>query len=307
MLVGKPNLFIVGQPKSGTSALYSFLKAHPRVCMCETKEPQFFCKDINSQFFSLSKMERTLKNYEALFGNCGGETIIGEASTAYLYSEVAAREIHKYNPDAKIIAMFREPVEFLFSYHRQMLRTSWPLESEQDFLSALRLEEERVHGRMLPKECAEPKFLYYSRRIKYAEQMGRFFAEFPRSQILVIIFEEFRNNNAGVFNKVMRFLEIDDGFEPEFKIVNPMVRIRGRRVKQFVDQLLFAPKRRLKPIIPKSLYGGIRSIYRRIFFSSSGIPSLSAEEKDMLKGLYRPEVGSFAKLVGRDLNTLWQY
>ena len=48
----KPNLFIVGQPKSGTSALFSFLKGHPDVGVCSTKEPQYFCKDINSQYFS---------------------------------------------------------------------------------------------------------------------------------------------------------------------------------------------------------------------------------------------------------------
>ena len=44
-----PNLFIVGQPKSGTSALFSFLKQHPQISPCQVKEPQYFCKDLQSQ------------------------------------------------------------------------------------------------------------------------------------------------------------------------------------------------------------------------------------------------------------------
>ena len=118
----KPNLFIVGQPKSGTTALHQFLGQHPEIFMSSIKEPHFFCSDFHlesdraygkQRFFDF----RNESAYLQIFAKAEGAEIAGESSTNYLYSQVAAEKIYNFNPDAKIIIILREPAKFLYSLH----------------------------------------------------------------------------------------------------------------------------------------------------------------------------------------------
>jgi Sulfotransferase domain len=303
----KPNLFIAGQPKSGTSALFSFLKGHPDVCVCATKEPQYFCKDINSQFFHLSNQERNDENYLKLFAHCGGQKIIAEASTAYLFSRVAAEEIRKFNPDAKIIMMLREPVDFLFTYHMQMLRTSCTFEEIEDFLTAIELEPARKTGRHIPDNCFDAQFLHYSDRVRYTEQIERYRKIFPAEQLKIIIHDDFKSSNEAVYDEVAAFLGIDLAYRPQFKTINPKVGVRFRRVKQTSDQLLFPVKQWVRPYLPSALYKTGRSLYRHVFFRRKGLPTLHPRDKEMLMHRYKDEVANLGVCLGRDLTKLWGY
>lgn len=303
----KPDFFIVGQPKAGTSALFSFLKQHPDVCMCSTKEPQFFCHDIESQFFKLNGRDRSLENYLALYEHCEGGKTTGEASTAYLYSRLAATEIQKFNPEAKVIALFREPVEFLRTYHLQVLRTSYPIEDEADFLRALELEPRRKKGRDVPKGCLDEQFLFYSDRVRYAEQWKRFMSVFPAENLKLILYDDFKADNRAVYLDVLDFLNLKRADEPQFKIVNPKVKVRFRRAKQTTDRLLFPLKGTLKSWMPDQLFGAMRSMYRSVYFDKAPIDELSADTVKGLKKRFRNDVESFGELIGRDLLTEWDY
>src|SRR5438270_8739189 len=92
-----PEFFIIGAPKCGTTALHHYLSRHPAVFMPTYKEPNFFCSDLNNAWV------RNLPEYEALFGPAPPGTIRGEASTMYLFSEVAVERIRDCRPDAKLI------------------------------------------------------------------------------------------------------------------------------------------------------------------------------------------------------------
>src|SRR5579871_6132354 len=82
----KPDFFIVGAAKCGTTTLYAHLKGHPEVFMPDLKEPDFFGDDL----FQLTGDERS---YLDLFAAAGPDVLAGEASALYLYSEVAAEKI----------------------------------------------------------------------------------------------------------------------------------------------------------------------------------------------------------------------
>ncbi|RLG08342.1 MAG: sulfotransferase, partial [Thaumarchaeota archaeon] len=108
----KPNFFIVGAPKCGTHAMYTFLKAHPEIFMPERKEFQYFATDlVRGTQYELSEEE-----YLSYFRIAKDEKRLGEASTWYLYSKKAASNIKKFNPHAKIIVMLRHPIEMMYSY-----------------------------------------------------------------------------------------------------------------------------------------------------------------------------------------------
>src|SRR4051812_34789639 len=115
-----PNFFIVGAPKCGTTALYSYLRQHPDVFMPRRKEPKFFATDLDcgspreGRYFV-----RDRDAYLSLFASAGAASRIGEATPHYLYSAVAAQGIKEFCGEVKIIALVRDPVELMYSYHRQ--------------------------------------------------------------------------------------------------------------------------------------------------------------------------------------------
>jgi hypothetical protein len=112
----KPDFFIVGAPKSGTTAMYFYLKQHPEIFMPERKELHFFGSDFFAPHFV-----RDLKDYLKFFEGADNKKRIGEASPWYLYSKRAAFEIKEFNPDADIIIMLRNPVDMMYSL-RETLR-----------------------------------------------------------------------------------------------------------------------------------------------------------------------------------------
>src|SRR5689334_21545764 len=110
-----PDFFIVGHAKSGTTALYEMLRRHPEIYMPELKEPWFFATDMRPRFHPrrAGVPPQTLEEYMALFAGAGEGQRIGEASSSYLWSRTAAAGIAAVRPEARIIAILREPASFL--------------------------------------------------------------------------------------------------------------------------------------------------------------------------------------------------
>ena len=134
-----PDFFIVGHPKCGTTALYEMLRVHPQIYMPDLKEPWFLASDMRPRFQPPRSAPplQTLEEYLALFRDAEPQQRAGEASSSYLLSHTAAGEIAELCPDARIIAILREPASFLASLHNQLLRTH--VETEKDLKRAIEL------------------------------------------------------------------------------------------------------------------------------------------------------------------------
>ncbi|WP_018016219.1 sulfotransferase family protein [Teredinibacter turnerae] len=302
----QPNLFIVGQPKSGTSAVFSFLRQHPEINACSAKEPSFFCSDIRSQYFHLSKQARTLKNYLALYRS-GDYRYWLEGSTAYLYSAKAAEEIHQFNPDARIIILLREPAEFLFTYHKQLLRNSCPFEEVTSLEDALALEPQRRRGEKLPRHVFDASFLYYSERLRYVDHIKRFTALFPVSQIKIVIYDDFKADNAQVMGGLWDWLGLTPPAAMELQQVNAQVEVRNRRLKQFLDKRLFGVKQILRKRIGKRIFKVLRAGYRKIIFAGAVQEKLDPALAQKIRARYVNEVEALSDYLGRDLVSEWGY
>ena len=112
----------------------------------------------------------TLERYLSLFAPAGPEQRAGEATPSYLLSRSAAANIAEVRPDARIIAILREPAAFLRSLHLQSLKNH--AETEADFGKALALEEMRREGKAIPPRAARPQELLYSEHVHYVEQLS---------------------------------------------------------------------------------------------------------------------------------------
>ncbi len=103
-------------------------------------------------------------------------------------------------PDARIIAILREPASFLHSLHLQLLsRTA--SRTAKDLAQALALEPARREGREIPPSCYRPQALFYSERVRYVEQLRRYHEVFAPEQVLVLIYDDFRTDNAGTVRR----------------------------------------------------------------------------------------------------------
>jgi hypothetical protein len=303
----KPNFFMVGAPKCGTTAIYAYLKQHPDVFMPYFKEPNYFCRDMHKEsdrhygskkYFSI----RTEKQYMELYKDWDGQKMIGDATPDHLYSKEAAKHIYEFNPKAKILIFVRDPVDFIYSFHSQALFFSG--EWEKDFRKALGLEEQRKKGKKIPPGVSFPSFLFYSERVKFSEQIKRYLDIFPKKNIKIVLFDDFKKDNRKVYKDIVRFLGIDDEFEPEYKILNPSKVPRSMAINYLFT---FLSNLSIKRLIPTKIKYYISRMVKISNTKKSRRRPMDPRLKEELIKKFTPEVKALSKIVGRDLMKLWGY
>jgi len=205
-LIMKVNFLIVGTQKGGTTALSKFIGQHPEVCFYiqnkksnfyRGKEPHFFD---NEELFKISPPPYDL--YHRMFPDPKDAKIIGECTPIYMYWQPAAERIYSYNPDIKLIAILRNPVERAFSHYVMMKNEG--VES-LSFSEAIRLEGLRISS--------------YIDRGYYAKQIKRLLLFFPTNQMLFLKSEELINNHQSTLQKVFKFLDIKEDYYVKPEIV----------------------------------------------------------------------------------------
>jgi len=225
----KPNFFIVGAPKCGTTALSEYLRGHPNVFFSQPKEPHFFATD-----FPNHRATATLEEYLALFHEVRPNHLrVGEGSVWYLYSREAVRNIYEYNPEAKLIVMLRNPVDLVHSLHSQALISID--EDEKDFEKAWNLQELRKSGKRIPKRCRTPALLQYRDIGKLGAQMERLLEVFPKEQVKVILFEDFVADTKCIYEDVLSFLHIPSDKREYFPQTNKNRQYRIRWLGKFTQ------------------------------------------------------------------------
>jgi Sulfotransferase domain len=307
-----PDFFVVGHAKSGTSALYAMLRRHPQIFMPESKEPWFFADELHDRTPPRPEgTPKTLEEYVAWFAGATDEQLVGEASALYLWSHTAARRIGEVRPDARIIAILREPASFLRSLHLQLIESY--VETENDLAKAIALEPARRSGRQIPRYTYWPQTLLYSEHVRYVEQLRRYHAVFAREQVLVLTYDEFRDDNEATVRRVLRFLGVDDTVPIEPLRVNPTVRARSQRLHELVHAvsvgrgpLSLAVKAAIKKAVPHTLRrDAVRAVRGRLVYG----PPREADDDLMLelRQRFKQEVVALSEYLDRDLVTLWGY
>jgi Sulfotransferase domain len=294
--IRRPDFFIVGAPKCGTTAMQDYLGQHPEIFMPEMKEAHFFGSDLDAPVYL-----RDEKKYLALFAKARNEKRVGEASVYYLYSRKAAGEIKEFSPAASIIIMLRNPVEMIYSLHSQRLYNG--NEDIEDFQAALDAEEDRKKGLRLPKDRHLLAGLFYREVAKYSNQVQRYIDVFGREKIKVIIFDEFKRNTAQVYRDTCEFLGVDPTFEPVIRVINGNKGVRSVTYRNLIfrPSLLRTVARRVIPDVPRRRL--IRTL-ERVNLKYEPRPPMNPELKERLKEEFRLEVERLSQVLDRDL-TYW--
>jgi hypothetical protein len=292
--VRKPNLFLVGGPKCGTTSLHEYLAAHPQIFMCTPKEPCYFDKDLPWPDSPRSETE-----YMRLFEPAnGGHLIVGEASTNYLYSQVAVRNILRFNPEARFIAMVRNPIDMAMSLHSYSLQEL--TEDVEDFEAAWRLQDERRQGRRLPTVNYQPDFVLYGPFCRLGEQLQRLYGQVERSRVHVVVFDDLCADAAGVYRGTMAFLGLQDDGRKVYPTRNVTGVPRFKAVHRLLASLLA-----LRQSLPLPRLGlDVFSRLKRLNVAAGARKGISADFRRELSEYFRSDVELLSALIERDL-TSW--
>ncbi len=302
-----PNLFIIGAAKAGTTSLYYQLKTHPDIYFSPLKEPNFFSTDIKIEDFTAAYKKRTvfvddsyfnktplkelqlsfvrdLSQYNQLFRERNNQKIVGEASTSYLYSTEAAKNIFSFNPSAKIIAIIRNPVKRSFSHYQMALRYGF---TALDFRKAIENDIKNPVKGWGQSELFIELSLYHN-------QLKRYFDIFPENQIKVILFDKLINEPEKSFNEIWQFLSVEPinlskliekntAEIPRFSKANKLVSDIG--IKQVMGKMLGnKAKQKLKPL-----------------FFDKGEKTISKKNKEFLLPFFEKDLQKTSNLIGIDL------
>ena len=309
-----PNFFVVGTGKSGTTSLYHYLRQHPQIYMSPIKEPCYFASEIRVENLSpcyrrhIKRMSRRLpevfddvnsgkpphrwlvsewNDYLRLFQDVTGQSAVGEASAAYLWSTTAAMNIASRRPDARIVMILRDPAERAFSQYLHQLAVGLINCSFRAHIRKCVRNDRNTISALYP--LLEVGL--------YHDQVKRYLERFPTHNVRIYWYEEAWRHSHALLADLFRFLEVDSTYCPDTSR-----RSLERRAPRFpsVNRGLkrLEITHRLNDAVPSTL----RPVVRRILFRRRSTLRMDAEDRQYLVDYYRDDVMKLAALLDRDLS-----
>ena len=204
----RPDFVVIGAMKCGTSTLFERLRQHPQIVPSHRKEVHFF--DLHYE-----AGERWYRAQFPYTWNVPQGAISGEASPFYLLCPPIAERIHAFNPNMRLIALLRDPVERAISHYFHALRSG---KETLPIMDALDAEEERTADawqRALQGHCSYDRELIwfsYQRRGLYLEQLQRYWQVFDREQLYIDSSNRLFDDPADCLADIFGFLGVDADF-----------------------------------------------------------------------------------------------
>jgi Sulfotransferase domain len=204
-----PDFIVIGAQKAGTTALYAYLRWHPGIGGPSWKEVSFFDRHWRrGEAWYRGHFPNSLRAWLAQRSN-GRRLLVGEASPSYVFHPLAPQRVHDLVPDVRLIVLLRNPIDRAYShYQHEVALGREPLPFEE----ALDDEEERMRGE-LELMTADPSYFSYAwwnytylARGRYAEQLERWYAVFPREQILVVSSTDLDDRPGETYGEILEFI-----------------------------------------------------------------------------------------------------
>jgi hypothetical protein len=303
MLDALPDFLVIGAGKSGTTSIDKYLDQHPGIFVPKKKEPNFFGyehvkeDDLRTSADDLAHYRNsvtTLEKYLTIFDEARPGQKKGETSNTYLYHEGAPHRIKHYIPHVKLIAILRQPAERLFSRYMHLVRENRP--PSKNF-----------------SDCLDKGSVWWQRNdlIRegfYAKHLSTYFELFPKENILVYLYEDFRDNPHKVMKEIYALIGVDDTFQPDVSIrynesgviKNSLLnRIYGQGgwISKFLQKFLPSTYQRLKGSL--SLKKRMLSLRRKNLAKQEMDSSI---RKALTLNVYGEDIKQLEKLLGRDLS-----
>lgn len=294
-----PNLFLIGAPKCGTTSLFHYLNDHPQIWLTPMKEPKYWSPDLPNPLFQ----NKSLDDYLALFKPAGPEhRIVGEASTTYLSSRCALEQVARFCPEARCIALVRDPLSFLPAYHSEQYQTFH--ETEADFEKAWRLQDARRRNEQIPAGCVGPLRLDYLWAASFGRQVQELIRLIPKPRRMILVFEDFVENPRRCFDQILEFLEVAPMHRDHFE----QFHARRRHRLQALRRLWIRPPAVLRGVINplRRVLGAeglnVSGYLDRFLVQRADKQALSPAFREEICRVFADDVRLLEELLGRELN-----
>lgn len=287
----KPNFFMIGAPKCGTSSMAFWLRQHPEVYFSPMKEPHFF-NDQDELWET-----RDLATYNKLYeGVTEVHKAVGEGSTWYLFSPEAVPNIEEYTGgDARYIVCLRNPVDMAHSLHSEMHVNG--NEPEPDFEKAWRLQDSRAAGKVSAMSMA-PSHLQYRNACALGTLLKRVTDLIPPERIKILLIDDIAKQPQETLQDVLRYLDVsDDISQVDFEAKNSAKKPKYQAVIRLVSAV-GALKRALN--IRVGL--GVINRMRRWNTVTAQRDSLRPEFRAELVAAFAAEVDLLETITGQNLD-----
>jgi hypothetical protein len=288
-----PNFFIVGAAKAGTTSLYYYLSEIPGVFMSKIKEPCYFSPNYIQRYPGETVTDK--EEYLRLFESASSYIAMGEASPSYLWDPDSPKLIHKAVPTAHIIILLRDPIERAYSHYLQDMKFiahGKKLSFYHDLMHNYK-SQERVYD-------VSPLYVEFS---MYYEQVKRYFDEFGRQQVKVIIYEEFIQHPEQTVNDVLAFLGVNYTVTAIRKQYNTNSVLRNPFSVWVFSFFRWLRARGIKTsklttLLPASLTWYIEE---KLLFKKAQKPKIEPRAFKFLQEIYHDDVLRLESLLGRSL------
>ena len=295
-----PDFLIAGAPKAGSTALHAALAQHPGLYMSPVKEPKFFLSDGppparggpgDAQTYREHVWRRA--DYEALFDGAPAGTLRGESTPLYLHDPAAQRRIRDLLPDAKLIAVLRDPVERAHSNWTHLWSAG--LEPIGDFVRACEEEPRRI-------EAGWASFWHYLSLGRYGEQLEHLYTLFPREQVLVLRYLSLVDSPAQTLDRICAFLGAEPGVVTavprENVTAHPEATLRYRTLARALRAAAVAGS-----FLPGRAGTGLRdSLEHRLQRSAPSRQPLSWDEREQILPKVEPDIRLLERVTGDDFS-----
>jgi hypothetical protein len=291
-----PNNLLLGVGKAGTTSIYHYARQHPQAAVSKIREPNFLTyaghrvNPIRGKvppFHVLS-----LRDYEDLYAGCEDRRARMDISPLYfVHPEQTIIGIRRYVPEAKMIAIFRQPADR--GYSNFLMHVRMGDERLTSFPEALEAEK---NG--LPRARGQIR-TYFDRGL-YLARTKRFLAEFPRERFLFLLFDDLVSDPRGFLKRIFRFMEIDPDFSPDLsKRHNAGAWPRNMRLHR-----LATSEHPLKKGLVRLLPDGIRKSFERGIHARNldAPPALDPDVRRRITRTYRDDILGLQELIRRDLS-----
>lgn len=202
----KFDFLVIGAQKSGTTALFEYLRSHPRIMMPPGKEAPFFT---NTELYG-HDLRRFI--HEAV-GNVSDTSICGKVTPHYMTEPSVPARIHNLLPDVKLISILRNPIDRAISHYRMTVRRGLEKRSIDQAFHELMQPELAETARMLPPHLENERLCYLAWS-EYGRILEQYRILFPPDQLLILLTEELERDPAGTLDRILEFIGLAAGFRP---------------------------------------------------------------------------------------------
>jgi hypothetical protein len=274
-----PNLFLVGVVRGGTTSLWGYLDQHPEIYMATVKEPHYF----TSANPTLNQTYRDDREYLTLFAGAH-EPIRGEASASYFGDSASPAAIRRASPDAKILVIFRDPVERAYSHY-------W---HDVTFGGETRSFREAVQDELAGHR--RPGLDTYVRRGFYSEPLRRYLDTFGEN-VYVLFLEDMHRDPAATLRGVFEFLGVDADVAESLAAGrrNAFQVPRGPVSRSILQSVRLRAVARM--LVPRRL----RSRFESVLLATDEKPPMAPDVRRLLESLYRSDEDVLERMLGRRL------